>query len=41
MLILLLSVKLRWLPALGYVSIFDDPGQALKLLVHDHYGLFG
>jgi peptide/nickel transport system permease protein len=33
MLILLLSVKLRWLPALGYVSIFDDPGQALKLLV--------
>jgi peptide/nickel transport system permease protein len=33
MLILLFSVKLRWLPPFGYESIFDNPVQALKLMI--------
>jgi peptide/nickel transport system permease protein len=33
MLILLFSVKLHWLPAVGFERITDNPGQALKLMV--------
>lgn len=33
LLILLFSVKLHWLPPLGYVPIQHDPVQALKLMV--------
>ncbi len=33
LLILLFSVRLHWLPPLGYVNILDDPGQALKLMI--------
>lgn len=33
MLILLFSVKLRWLPALGFERITDDPARALKLMI--------
>ena len=32
MLILLFALKLGWLPALGYVSFFDDPLRNLKLM---------
>lgn len=33
MLILVFSVELRWLPALGYESIFSSPWEALRLMV--------
>ncbi len=33
MLILLFAVKLRWLPACGFVSLFDNPIQGLSQLV--------
>lgn len=33
MLILLFSVKLRWLPALGFERITNDPGRALQLMI--------
>ena len=33
MLILLFSVKLQWLPPSGFVSLFDNPGRAVKLLI--------
>src|SRR5204863_9326153 len=33
LLILLFSVSLHWLPASGYVSIADDPVQAIRLLL--------
>lgn len=33
LLILLFSVRLHWLPPLGYASLFDDPVQALKLMI--------
>lgn len=33
MLILFFSVKLRWLPALGYESIFSDPIGAIELMI--------
>lgn len=33
MLILLFSTTLRWLPPFGFVSIFEDPLQALKLSI--------
>ncbi|MBA4181058.1 MAG: peptide ABC transporter [Anaerolinea sp.] len=33
MLILLFSVKLRWLPALGFERITSNPGEALKLMI--------
>lgn len=33
MMILLFSVRLEWLPPSGYVSIFEDPMRAVKLLV--------
>jgi len=33
MLILLVSVELRWLPASGYVSVFEDPWQALRTTI--------
>ncbi|HJS37391.1 MAG TPA: ABC transporter permease [Burkholderiales bacterium] len=32
-LILLVSVELKWLPASGYVSVFDDPWQAFRTTV--------
>lgn len=32
-LILLVSVELRWLPASGYVSVFEDPWQALRTTI--------
>lgn len=33
MMILLFSVKLGWLPASGYVSLFDDPIQSLRTMI--------
>ena len=33
MMILLFSVKLGWLPASGYVSLFDDPIQSLRTML--------
>lgn len=32
-LILLVSVELKWLPASGYVSVFEDPWQALRTTI--------
>jgi peptide/nickel transport system permease protein len=33
LLIMLFAVKLKWLPASGYVPFFDDPAQNLKTLI--------
>src|SRR5258708_11028911 len=33
LLLLLFAVALRWLPASGFVSMLDNPGQSLRLLV--------
>lgn len=33
MLILLVSVKLGWLPASGYVSLFEDPAQSIRTMI--------
>jgi len=32
-LILVISVQLRWLPASGFVSVFDDPVEALRVTI--------
>src|SRR5690606_27814375 len=29
-LVIIFSVQLRWLPSQGYVSIFEDPGRAVR-----------
>jgi peptide/nickel transport system permease protein len=33
LLVLLFSVKLKWLPPIGYVSFRDDPAQNLKVMI--------
>lgn len=33
LLVLIFSIKIRWLPALGYVSPFKDPGMNLKQMI--------
>ena len=33
LLVLLFGLYLRWLPASGYVSVWEDPGRALRFLV--------